>query len=64
MTQNTAFLGDFGLYSHISRRQGVTMAVSNSHSTYFVENKQAILIEERLSLEVYRPTAFATVTGI
>jgi HK97 family phage major capsid protein len=64
MTQNTAFLGDFGLYSHISRRQGITMAVSNSHSTYFVENKQAILIEERLSLEVYRPAAFATVTGI
>jgi hypothetical protein len=29
-----------------------------------VENKVAILAEERLLLAVYRPAAFATVTGI
>lgn len=64
MTENTALLGDFALYAHISRRMGITVETTNSHADYFVYNKQVILVEERLSLEIFRAAAFATVTGI
>jgi HK97 family phage major capsid protein len=63
-TENTALVGDFSTYSHISRRTGVTLRTSDQHSTNFIYNVLVILIEERLSLEIYRPSAFCLVTGI
>jgi len=63
-TENTALLGDFQLYSEIFRRRGATIAVSNSHSDYFIKNKLAIRADERLALAIYRAAAFAKVTGI
>lgn len=62
-TENTALVGDFTL-TELAVKKGVTVEVSNSHSTYFVENKQAIRAEMRAALAVYRPSAFCTVTGI
>lgn len=64
MTENTALVGAFKPYAQIFRRTGITVTASTEHSTYFVENKVAILAEERLALAVYRPAAFCTVTGI
>ena len=64
MTENTALVGAFRPYAQVFRRTGITVTASTEHSTFFVENKVAILAEERLALAVYRPAAFCTVTGI
>lgn len=63
MTENTALVGDFQ-QAELAVRKGVEIEVSNSHDTYFVENKQAVRAEMRAALAVYRPAAFATVTGL
>jgi HK97 family phage major capsid protein len=64
MTLGTALTGDFGLYSHISRKMGLQFDTSDQHSTFFVENKVMLRLEERLSLEIYRAAAFCLVTGL
>ena len=63
-TENTALVGDFANFSELAIRRGVDVQVSNSHSTFFVEGKQAIRADMRAALVIYRPTAFCTVTGI
>lgn len=63
-TLGTALTGDFMLYSHISRRMGMQFDTSDQHSTFFVENKIMLRLEERLSLEIYRAAAFCLVTGL
>lgn len=57
-------LGDYANFSELAMRRGIDVQVSNSHSTYFVEGKQAIRADLRCALIHYRPKAFAEVTGI
>lgn len=64
MTQGTALVGAFRPWSTVLRREGVVITLSTEHGTYFLENKVAILAESRLGLQVSRPSAFCTVTGI
>lgn len=63
-TLNTGLTGAFRPFAQLFQIGGITVTVSTEHSTFFVENKVAILAEIRAALAVYRPAAFATVTGI
>jgi HK97 family phage major capsid protein len=62
--ENTGLVGAFRPHAEFIRRTGIEITISSEHSTYFVENKVAILAEERVALAVYRPAAFCSVTGI
>jgi len=64
IAEGTALVGAFRPFAQVFRKGGITVTASTEHSTYFVENKVAILAEERLALAVYRPTAFCKVTGL
>jgi HK97 family phage major capsid protein len=64
ITSGTGLVGAFRPYAEVLRREGITVTLSTEHSTYFIDNKVAILAESRLALAVYRPSAFCTCTGI
>lgn len=64
IAQGTALVGAFQPHAQIFRKGGVRVVASTEHASFFVENKVAILAEERLALAVYRPAAFCTVTGL
>jgi HK97 family phage major capsid protein len=63
-TLNTAIVGDFQNYSELVLRRDIEVQVSNSHSTYFIEGKQAIRADMRVAAIYYRGQAFCKVTGI
>jgi len=63
-TAGTALVGDFSNFSQLAVRRGVDVQISNSHSTYFIEGKQAIRCDMRVALVCFRPAAFCTVTGL
>lgn len=63
-TENTAVVGDFANYSLLPVRRGIDVQITNSHSTDFINGKQAIRADMRTALVFTRPAAFATVTGI
>lgn len=64
ITEGTALVGDYQNFTELAVRRGVEVKVSDSHSTFFVEGKQAIRADMRAALVVYRPAALCTVTGI
>jgi HK97 family phage major capsid protein len=63
ITANTSLVGSFRLFSHISRRMGMTVQVGMNGDD-FKENKRTVLAEFREALEVYRLLAFCKVTSL
>lgn len=63
-TEGTAVVGDFQNFSELAVRRGIDVQISNSHGEFFTEGKQAVRADIRVAFIVYRPAAFATVTGV
>jgi HK97 family phage major capsid protein len=64
LTAGTAVVADLMRYTALYTRRGLNVQVSNSHSTFFVEGKQAVRADVRVAFVVYRPAAVCTVTGL
>ena len=64
VTSTKAVAGDYLMHSNLYVRRGVDVQISNSHSTFFVDGKQAIRADLRVSMVHYRPKAFGEVTGL
>ena len=63
MTENTGAVLDTQ-FTELAWRKGMSIKVSDSHGTFFTENKQAVRAEVRVAFTVFRPTAVCSVTGI
>lgn len=61
MTTLTALVG-CRLGATILDREAAVIRVGDQHSTYFIENKVAVLAEERMGLAVHRPDWFVNTT--
>lgn len=63
-TSTKAVAGDFTTHAGLYVRRGVDVQVSNAHSDFFVNGKQAIRADVRIAMVHYRPKAFGVVTGL
>lgn len=62
-TNKPVLVGAFRAAAMVIRRSGIALAVSDSHASFFAENKIMLRAEERLALAVFRPAGFAAVTS-
>ena len=62
MTQGTALLGGFRAGATLWRRQGVTILMTDSHASLFIDNTLVILAEHRANVAVHTPAAFVKIT--
>lgn len=63
-TKGQALVGAFREHSLLAMRRDVDVQVSNSHSTFFTEGKQAVRADIRAALVTVRPQAFTEITGL
>lgn len=63
MTENTALIGDFAMYSRLYRKGGIRVWFG-TESDDVKKNLQTLRVEERLTLTITRAAAFAKLTGI
>lgn len=57
-----AIVADWAMGATLFDRMQATVRQSDSHDTFFIYNKVAVLAEERIALAVHRPDAFVDVT--
>lgn len=62
--EGTAVAGDYARFAGLFTKRGITIAVSDSHSSYFTRGMMAIRADMRIAMVHFRPKAFGTVTGI
>jgi HK97 family phage major capsid protein len=62
-TNKPVLVGAWRTSAMVVRRGGIDLALSESHSTFFAENKVMLRAEEELALCVFRPAGFAAVTS-
>jgi HK97 family phage major capsid protein len=51
-------------WHRVVEREGLTVAISTEHSTYFTERKVALMLYRRFAVETRRPKSACTVTGL
>lgn len=56
-----AIVGDFS-FSELAERRGIVVKMTDSHSDYFINGKQAIRADMRAAFLIYRAAAFVDVT--
>ena len=61
LAAGTAIVADF-MFSELAERRGIVVKITDSHSTYFIEGKQAIRADMRVAFPIYRAAAFCSVT--
>jgi len=64
VTEATALTGDYRGYANIFQRRGITLKVTDSHASLFIQNVQVIKADMRLACVHYRTDAFCKITGI
>jgi hypothetical protein len=57
-------VGAFRPHAEVIRREGINITVATEDGSDFLYNRVKVMAESRLALAVYRPSAFASVTGI
>jgi HK97 family phage major capsid protein len=62
-TNKDVLVGAFATSAMLVRRSEISLAISDSHSTFFAENKLMLRAEEDVALCVFRPAGFAAVTS-
>ena len=66
IAEGTMLVGKFGGgdAAQVVMREGVDLAVSDSHSDFFAKNQLAIRLTMRLGFAIYKPTAFCSITAM
>lgn len=64
ISAGTGLMGAFDVGATLFTYEDVTLRVSDSHASFFVQNLVAILAEFRELLAIYYPAAFCQVTGL